>query len=403
MKSTDTSAVRPVRLSMRDLLELGMLGIRARKVRAALSALGISIGIATMVLVTAIPLTSQAALSAKLTALGTDILRVDPLSQGDETAVLPVDSVGIARRIGPVASAAVVANTHLTVRRSDRSDPNSDSGIAVLATSTGLLPVVNGNIASGSFVDDHSSRFPDVVLGYVAASRLGIDSVDPLASKHVLVGSSLFTVTGVLGPMPLSPDLERAVFIGWPIATELLGFDGHPTVVYVKAREASLEGVRSVLAASLYPRTPGLLVVSRPSDALAAKNESQENFSVLFIGLASVSLLVGGVGVANTMLISVLERRREIGLRRALGATRPQIRAQFLLEAATLSLLGSVAGVTIGVVATVGYTLLQGWTPVIPAVVICVGVLGGLAVGILAGIYPSVRASRLSPTEALSI
>ncbi|GLY34621.1 ABC transporter permease [Amycolatopsis sp. NBRC 101858] len=383
-----------------DVLGVGLLGIRTRPLRAALSALGISLGIATLILVTGIPASSQAALLDRLTALGTNMLRAEPQPNQTPPVVLPESAVGSVRRIGPVTTAAAVANTHAVVRRSDRVDPQDGSGLAVLAASPDLLPALNGTVQSGRF---DASDLPVVALGYVAAARLGIPRVVPgQPPPVVLIGTTWYTVTGVLAPMPLAPDVERAVLVGWGSAKWFLGFDGHPTVVYVKAREDAIADVRAVLPATLNPSLPGLVQVSRPSDALAAKQATQTAFSALFLGLAGVALLVGGVGVANTMFVSVLERRREIGLRRALGATRGHIRDQFLTEAVALSGLGGCAGTVLGVLVTLGYTTYQGWPPVIPLPAVAGGVLGALVVGGLAGLHPSLRAARMPPTQALA-
>jgi putative ABC transport system permease protein len=394
---------RRVHLPVVDIIALGLVGIRTRKLRALLSALGISIGIATMVAVTAIPASSQAALDRQLTALGTDMLRVDPLPQNDIPTKLPIASVGMVGRIGPVTRVAAVANTHVIVRRTAMVDPNKTSGLTVLATSLDLLAAVNGRVAVGRFLDDTSSAFPEVVLGSVAASRLGIDTVDIGQTRPTVdIDGTAFIVIGILAATPLSTDLERAVFVGWPVAQATLGFDGRPTVVYAKAREDALGDVRSVLPATLYPQAPGLVQVSRPSDALAAKNAARSTYSALFIALAAVSLVVGGVGIANTMLISVLERRREIGMRRALGATRHHVRAQFLTEAILLSGFGGVAGTAIGIAGTVGYATVHGWPTVVPIPTIAGGIAGAMLVGIVAGLYPSSHAARLAPVEALS-
>ena len=400
MTTLDT---QPVRLSFGDVLQLGLLGIGSRKMRTVLSALGISIGIATMVIVTSIPASSQQALLDQLTALGTNLLRAEPQQTQGDPVLLPEDAMGMVKRIGPVTAAAQVANAHKSVHRNDKIDPNADSGLTVLASSTNLLSAVNGSLHAGKFLDDASANFPTVVLGSVAASRLGfVDLVPGRQPPQVFIGTQWFTVIGILNPMPLNPDLERAVLVGWGAAEQVLGFDGHPTVVYVKADEDAIQDVRAVLGPTLYPQLPGLVQVSRPSDALAAKQETKTTFSGLFLGLAGVALLVGGVGVANTMVISVLERRREIGLRRALGATRGQIRGQFLTEAAVLSGLGGLAGTVIGVVATLAYTGYQGWPVIIPFAALGGGLAGAVLIGVLAGIYPSVRAARLTPTQALA-
>lgn len=386
------------RLSVADLLALGSLGIRTRRLRAALSALGIALGIATVVVVTGIPASSQQALLDELTALGTNLLRAQPSQRQENPVRLPESSVAMVQRIGPVTAAAAVANTHVRVRRNDLLDPGHSSDITVLAATPGLLETVNGHVRSGEFLS--RPDFPSVVLGNVAAQRLGIPDVGERPA--VYVGERWFTVTGVLGPMPLAPDLERSVLVGWDAARTQLGFDGHPTVVYVKAREESIEDVRAVLPATLYGEIPGLVQVSRPSDALAAKRATQNAYSALFLGLAGVALLVGGVGVANTMVISVLERRSEIGLRRALGATRGHIRVQFLTEAVLLSGLGGMAGTVLGAAGVAGYATLHRWPLVIPLPILASGVLAAFVVGAAAGLYPSIRAARLTPTQALS-
>ncbi|MGW2779481.1 ABC transporter permease [Streptomyces olivaceoviridis] len=395
--------VRPARQSPSDVVRLGLIGIRTRRLRAALSALGISIGVATLVLVTGIPASSQRALNERLSALGTNMLRAVPQPDQDPPVVLPASADKTAARIGPVTATSEVANTHRLVHRSDRTDPGDGLGLTVLASGDGLLSVVNGRVRAGKFLDAATDRLPTAVLGYEAAARLGVTTLAPgREAPQILVGTKWFTVIGILDPLPLAPDLDRSVLVGWEAARRTLAFDGHPTVVYVKAREDAVEAVSSVLPATLYPELPGLVQVSRPSDALAAKRATNSAFSSLFLGLAGVALLVGGIGVANTMYISVLERRKEIGLRRALGANRGQIRGQFLTESVVLSLLGGVAGTVTGVLATAGYAVHEGWRPVVPLTVLGTGVGGAVVIGVLAGVYPSIRAARLTPTEALA-
>ncbi|MBP2477964.1 putative ABC transport system permease protein [Crossiella equi] len=386
-----------------DLLELGLVGLRTRRLRAALSALGIAIGIATVVVVTGVPASSHQALLSELSALGTNLLRAEPAPNQDPPVLLPPDAAALARRIGPVTASAAVANTHSVVRRSDRAELSDGAGITVLAATTDLLGTVRGTVHSGRFLDAVTERFPAVVLGDRAAARLGITELVPgQAAPQLFVGGTWFSVVGVLDPLPLHPDLERSVFTGWPSARAHLAFDGHPTVVYTTVREDAIDDVRAVLPATLHPKLPGLVSVSRPSDALAAKRAAQSNFSGLFLGLAGIALLVGGIGVANTMVVSVLERRREIGLRRALGATRSHIRTQFLTEAALLSGLGGLTGTLLGTLATVGYATWQRWPPVLPPLALAGGLVGAVLVGVAAGLHPSMRAARLTPTEALA-
>lgn len=387
----------PVRLGPRDVGRLGAHGMRTKPMRAVLSALGIAIGIAAVVAVIGIPASSARALSDQMAKLGTNLLQAGPgQTFGGDNAELPKTAVAMARRIGPVTAAGGTGNTGKTVRRNDHIAPDETSGLGVLAARPELLDVLAGRLREGRFVNDEKS--PSVVLGSVAATRLGITGL----GGQVWIDGQWFTVVGVLDPMPLAPEIERSVLVGWDVAIERLGFDGHPSTVYVRAEDDAVEDVRNVLGATLNPEQPNEVRVARPSDALAAKELTETAYSGLFLGLGGVALLVGGVGVANTMVISVLERRREIGLRRALGATRRQVRGQFLAESVLLSGLGGLAGVLIGVAVTAGYSVSQGWPAEIPLPAVLGGVAVSMLVGAIAGAYPAMRAARLSPTEALA-
>jgi putative ABC transport system permease protein len=389
-------------ISLADLLGLGLIGLRTRPARAALSALGIAIGIATMIVVTGIPASSQAALLAKLTALGTNTLQATAIPDQSPPAQLPDSAIDMVRRIAPVTAVSAVANTHSHVRRNDRTDQADGSGLTVLATRLDLLPIINARVASGAWLSAATARFPAVVLGSVAATRLGITSlVAGRAAPQVVIGDRRFTVVGVLAPTSLSPDIDRSVLVGWDSARTELHFDGHPTVIYLVCDESQIESVRGVLASTISPEHPGQVIVTRPSDALAAKRATESSFSVLFLALAGVALIVGGIGVANTMVVSVLERRSEIGLRRALGATRGQIRMQFLTESVVLATIGGLLGSVLGLLATIGYASWQQWPLVVPAQSAIAGVSAAIALGVTAGVYPCVRAARLTPTQAL--
>ncbi|MEU5258144.1 ABC transporter permease [Amycolatopsis sp. NPDC021455] len=393
----------PVRLGPADVLALGLSGLRSRPVRAVLSALGISIGIATIIVVSGIPASSRVALDRQLSELGTNLLRaqvtIDSVTQ--QLPPVPEAAAEMAARIGPVQRASAVANTHASVRRTDLIPSDQGSGLTVLAARPDLLPAIGAKVSSGRYLTESTSALPVVVLGDKAATRLGITEIGARAPT-VWIGDRWFVVSGILAPAPLAPDVERSVLVGWGAARQWLGFDGHPTTVFVRSAEPEVENVRRVLAATLFPENPARIEVSRPSDALAAKRLTETAFSGLFLGLAGVALLVGGVGVANTMVISVLERKREIGLRRALGSTRGQIRGQFLAESVVLCLLGGLAGVTLGVLGAGSYAVAQGWPAVIPPAALAGGAGSALAIGVLAGLYPAVRASRMTPTEALA-
>ncbi|GAA4224047.1 putative ABC transport system permease protein [Streptosporangium album] len=394
--------LQPARMWPRDVLRVGAVGLRTRPMRAFLSALGIAIGIAAMVAVVGITSSSRAELDRTIASLGTNVLTVSPgTTLTGETAQLPVEAEAMVGRIGPVESVSAIGRVDgAKVYRTDKIPVTETNGIATYAARTGLRSITGARVRSGTWLNDATGAYPATVLGATAAARLGIGHAGP--DTQVLIGGEWFTVLGILAPAPLAPELDTAALVGWPVAESELGFDGHPTTVYTRSADSQVESARSVLGATANPEAPNEVEVSRPSDALAAKQAAGEAFTGLLLGLGAVALLVGGVGVANTMVISVLERRAEIGLRRSLGATRGQIRTQFLAESLLLSALGGAGGALLGTAVTSGYAVYKGWPAVIPPWAVLGGVTATLAIGALAGLYPAIRASRLSPTEALA-
>jgi putative ABC transport system permease protein len=397
-----SAELQPARMWPRDVVKVGAVGLRTRPLRAFLSALGIAIGIAAMVSVVGISSSSRAELDSTLDALGTNLLTVSPgntLTGGQ--AELPLTSEAMVGRIGPVESLSAVGRVEdVSVYRTDKIPVIETNGLATYAARTDLLDTIGAQVRSGKWLDAATSSYPAAVLGASAAERLGISHAGP--DTQVLVGRKWFTVLGILEPAPLAPELDSAVLVGWPAADSTLGFDGHPTTIYTRSQDSQVAAVQSVLGATANPEAPNEVEVSRPSDALAAKQAAGEAFTGLLLGLGAVALLVGGVGVANIMVISVLERRAEIGLRRSLGATRGQVRTQFLTESLLLSALGGAGGAVLGSGVTAAYAMYQGWLTVIPPWALIGGVCATLVIGGLAGLYPAIRASRLSPTEALA-
>ncbi|WP_331769215.1 ABC transporter permease (plasmid) [Embleya sp. NBC_00888] len=390
---------KPARLRPRDVLSVGLSGLRGRKLRAVLSALGIAIGVAAMVAVIGIGTSSQARLAEQIAKLGTNLLSVGPgQSFSGAAAPLPPDADAMVERIGPVTSATATGRIEASVRRTDVVDKGITGGIGVLAAREDLLGTVGAKLRAGRFLDAATGKYPTVVLGSVTAGRLAVE--DP--GGRVWLGEQWFTVIGILDPVALVPELDTSALVGWEAATAYLAFDGRPTTVYARTAESAVEQVRDVLAPTVNPAKPNEVKVSRPSDALAAQLAAKDTFNALLLGLGAVALLVGGVGVANTMVIAVLERRQEIGLRRALGAHRGQIRTQFLTEAVTLAGFGGIAGAVLGGAATYGYAAAKDWPFDVPGGALVAAVAVSALVGAIAGLYPAGRAARLTPTEALA-
>jgi len=382
-----------------DLLRTGSIGLRTRRTRAALSALGIAIGIASMVAVLGISESSRADLIAQLDQLGTNLLRVAPgQSFTVDDAELPEIAAAMIRRVDGVeatASTKVIAGA--TVRRTSLIDEAETGGIAVMAVEPSLTSTVGARLARGTFLTPATERYPVVVLGADAAERLGVART----GVRVWLGERWFQVIGILEPVTLATALDAAALIGFPAAADLLDADASASTIYVRAEPDGVAAVRELLGRTANPARPEEVDVSRPSDALEARAAAKTAFTSLFLGLGAVALLVGGVGIANVMVISVLERRSEVGLRRALGATRHDVGTQFLAESLLLAAAGGLAGVALGAAVTAGYAASQGWQAVVPPVALAGGLGAASAIGAVAGLYPALRAARLSPTEAL--
>ena len=389
------------RLRPRDTVRVAFSGLRARPLRAVLSALGIAVGIAAMVAVVGISASSREQVNQQLDALGTNLLTVAPSQSFVGEAQLPPEAVDMVARLGEVDSVSAVGVVpDAAVYRTDEIDPNQTNAIAISAARTDLLDTVSATVASGRWLDDVLGAFPVVVLGADAAELLGVSRTD--GDVQVWLGGEWFTVAGVLDPVPLAPELDTSALIGWPVAESVLGFDGAPTTVYQRVAGGAIDEVRAALPATVDPAAPEEVAVSRPSDALAAQAATDETLTTLLLALGGVALLVGGIGVANTMVIAVLERRSEVGLRRALGATRAHIRRQFLGESVLLAALGGGGGALLGGAATAAFASSRDWPFALPVWVLAGAAGATVVVGALAGAYPAARAARMPPTAALS-
>jgi len=388
-----------------DRLRLGGLGLTARKGRAALSALGVAIGITAMVAVLGLSESSRADLDAQLDALGTNLLVVTPgQDMMGDNATLPDSSVEMIARVPTVESAAAAYAFDATVRKSDRVPAAQTSGIAVAAAGPGLDAAVSAELRDGRWLDEATENYPAVVLGSTAARRLAVGSLDE-GVRVWLDGPSdsgqWFAVVGVLEPVVLAPELNETALIGLPVAEQLAGDDLPPSTVYTRVDQDQVSATRALLGRTANPSSPTEVSVSRPSDALEAQAAADKSLTTLTLGLGAVALLVGAVGIANVMVISVLERRREIGVRRALGATRAGIGSQFLTESVLLSLLGGLLGGLLGVALTTAFAVHQDWGVVLPWQPVLAGLGCSLLVGTVVGLYPALRAASVPPTEAL--
>ena len=392
--------LKPARMSPTDIARVATVGLRTRRLRGGLSAIGIAVGVAAMVAVLGLSSSSQAGLLAEIDAIGTNMLTV---TTGRDifgvSAALPTTAPAMIRRIPSVYAVGVTGRTGVSVYRSPYVPAGESGGLSVLATGRGLPEAVGASVAQGDYLNAATEQKQVVVLGSAAAAQLGIDRV--VVGERVWIGHQWFYIAGILTSAPLAPEVDHAVLVGFPAAINYLGFDGHPTTVYVRASTDQVTTVQALLAPTTYPEHPDEVTVSRPSAALVARAAAAGAFNTLFLGLAAVALLVGGVGVANTMVISVLERRQEIGLRRALGATRGQVRLQFFAEAILLALAGGVVGVGVGASVTIAYAATRSWPAVIPSSGVAGGLAAAVVVGAVAGLLPALRAARMTPTEAL--
>jgi putative ABC transport system permease protein len=402
------AAPSAARLRPSDLAALASIGLRTRKLRSALSALGIAIGTGAIVAVLGLAASSEAGLLNEIAKLGTNLLTVtNGQTFSGATAELPVTAPGMIDRLPGVTNVQDTGTvTGINAYKSPLIPPIETNAVSVDAATLGLPAAPGTTLAQGRYLNAATAREPVAVLGATTARLLGIDRVRPGMRIWVGPGGTAgqwFYVTGILNPDTYAPEIDSSVLVGFPAAEKYLGFDGHPSEIYVRTTDtqAAVTRVDNLLGPQANPENPSQVNVSRPSDALTARAETQGALDTLFLGLGAVALLVGAIGVANIMIISVLERRSEIGLRRALGATRGQIRAQFLAEAIMLSRAGGAVGVLIGAATTASYAHSHGELLVIPTAAWAGGLAAAIVIGAVAGLLPAIRAARMSPTQAL--
>ena len=398
MTTTGTLTVRKLRPS--DLGRLSTVGLRTRKLRAALSALGIAIGVAAIVAVLGLSASASAGLLNEISALGTNLLVVQSgQTLSGQTAELPTAAPAMIGGIDGVTQVQQTGSVTGDVYSSPLIPAVDTNAIGIDTASLGLLRTVGTSVAEGTYLNAATAQEPVAVLGAATAQRLGIDRVS--AGERIWLDNMWFYVAGILDPAVLAPDIDSSVLVGFPAAERYVGFDGHASTIYVRAQTSQVDAVYNLLSATANPENPSEVAVSQPSAALVAQADAQGAFDALFLGLGAVALLVGAVGVANIMIISVLERRSEIGLRRALGATKGHIRVQFLAEAVLLAFIGGAPGVGAGTLSTAIYASTKHELVVIPAVAWGGGIGAAIFIGAIAGLWPALRAAHMSPTQAL--
>ena len=416
------------RLLWIDVLRVGFGGLTTRRLRSALSALGISIGVAALVAVLGLSESSRADLIEQIEALGTNLLVVESgAGFGAGDASLPADAADRVARIPSVETTAATYPVDANAYRNDYMSPDETNALSVRAADLELLDTLAGSMADGRFLDEATSAYPAAVLGSVAAERLGVTDLDERAFIVVapgdatgegssdsagIVGSNgaVVEVIGILDEFPLAADLDRSVLIGVEAAETYFGAGdtgdaadtaATPDAVYARVGSGSLDQTRDLVSGTADPENPEEVTVSRPSDVLEAQAAAESAFTDLFLGLGAVALLVGAIGITNVMVIAVIERRGEIGLRRSIGASRGHIRRQFITESALLSGAGGLIGVAVGAALTAVYATSRGWRIILPTEVMAGGLVAAIVIGVIAGLYPAMRAARLSPTEAL--
>jgi putative ABC transport system permease protein len=388
------------RLTLLDMVRLASRGLRGHPLRFVLSVAGIAIGISAMVAILGVAQSSKAELNAVLSEFGTDLIEVRAGEDREGTYTrLPATAQTMLDNIGPVTAASSLAELDgMGAYRTPYVPAGRTSSVYVAAVDSSLAETLRAEVRAGRWFSVVDEEYPTVVLGAAAAERLGVTKV----GTRLWVRDQWAVVVGILEPLPVALVVDAAVMLPDRAATTYFGHDGTSTSVYLRAGERSVESVVDVIGRTAHPQKPEAVKIARPSDALAAKLIADQTLNRLLIGVAAIGLLVGGIGVMNTMVIAVLERRSEIGLRRALGATRRNIAFQFLTESLLMSLTGGILGVLLGALATGVYASTQGWpVSLSPWVALAaIGITG--VVGTAAGAYPAVRASRESPTSALA-
>jgi len=389
------------RFRVRDVLRTAWIGVASRPHRTALASLGVALGIASLTALTGVAASNQAQLLANLDRMGANLAIVTPAIGPDDNLVpLPAAAPEMVERVDSVADVGVfeTAPENISVYRSDVVPATESNGLKVAVARPDVLRAIEAEVAEGRWFDDASRSLPVTVLGRTAADRLGITH----PGDRVWIGGQWYGVLGILESAGLATEIDTAAILGdrWVRDTYEGATIGEISEMYVRAEPGQITRVKNVLASAASPGSP-FVSVNTLTGLTDARATADDSLSTLGMALAGIALLVGAIGIANTMVVAVLERRGEIGLRRSLGARPSQIAIQFLTEAAALALIGGIAGLAFGTGAATLFALTRGQPVVIPIETVVASPLVAVLVGAAAGLYPALRAARLSPTLAL--
>ncbi|MFJ8823658.1 ABC transporter permease [Streptomyces sp. NPDC102467] len=402
------AGVIPSSFAPRDLLAEATAGVLQRPARSALTALGTVLGVGTFVAILGLTATTSSQIDARFNALTATEVTVEETA--DDAAQLtgpafPEDADARMRRVNGVKAAGVYWTVRDDRASSTRSAPVGDSAggerIDVVAASPGVLEAAVPTLAEGRLYDERMARAGRVALiGAGTASRLGITTLE--THPALFIGEESFTVVGIVDDVERKADLLLSVVVPRTTAEQIWGAPG-PTEsgMLISTELGAAQQVATEAAVALRPDHPEYFKVVPPPAPKALRSTVGSDLSQLFLLLAGICLVIGAVGIANTTLVAVLERTGEIGLRRALGARARHITAQFLAESGALGALGGLVGTSLGTVTVVAVALARDWTPVVHPATVAAAPLIGLVTGVLAGLYPAWRASRIQPVEAL--
>ena len=402
------SGIPRSRFRLQDLFAEALAGLFTRPGRSLLTALGAVLGIAALVATLGVADTAGNQIVAtfdELSATSVVLTTEGGFSGANRRLSLPWDSEQRLTRLNGVVAAGSMAEVGLgddLVRSVPINDPlgQTEFQISMIAASPGIYPASRGRLATGRWYDlGHSEREDRVtVLGAGAARRLNVTRVDQ--QPVVFVGDVSFVVLGILARVERQPELLNALIVPEGTARKLYNLES-PTTIQIRTEVGAAPLIAAQGPIAVSPDDPSIIRVQAPPEPDDLREDVQQNVNALFLILGGVSLLVGGIGIANVTLVSVLERVGEIGLRRALGAGRRHIAYQFLLESTGVGLFGGAVGASLGVLTVVAVSAARTWTPVLNPLIPVGAPLLGAVVGLLAGLYPALRASLLEPVESL--